>query len=84
LPISDDVEWDWRRDELRAALDGGNVRDEISPQIADAARVMFENGIKPPYLVNGEPNHVAPDVIVGMRPGPQSFWVNERGERVDP
>ena len=50
--------------------------------LADAARLLFKHGIKPPYLLNGVPNYVAPNIIVGLKEGPNSYYVDENGERV--
>ena len=51
-------------------------------QIKSAAQELFKNGIKPPYLLNGVPNYVAPNIIVGLKEGPNSYYVDENGERV--
>ena len=47
-----------------------------------AAQTLFKNGTRPPYLVNGVPNYVAPNVIVGVVPGPNSYYVDENGVRL--
>ena len=51
--------------------------------LREAAQNLHRAGLKPPYLLNGIPNYVAPNVIVGLKPGPGSLWVNEFGELVE-
>ena len=54
-------------------------KGENAESLKRAARAMFDNGIKPPYLVNGVPNYVGQNVIVGLKEGPQSYYVDENG-----
>lgn len=38
-------------------------------QRAAMSEILHQNGIKPPYILNGEPNEVVPGVFVGIKRG---------------